>query len=267
MNPEKSYRRPKVVAGTVLGAGLLASIAGNVQSIILTDATPSVGSMISALWWPAILFGMIELAIHTPWGKTPLWLTVQWSGSVVIGGVAFYISYFHLAHVLSSYGYDTVSRYAGPVAVDVAMGVATLAMNRIGVAMATGRTEVATLATDAGHEELATVVATDDLASDWADLENDLDAELADMAAGRTSEPLAAPDMVVRPEPAAAPAEVTTTVPELAAKRIQEALDAGATKAELAALDAALADEGLAGSARTARRWRTAVTKGTARVS
>jgi len=275
MNPEKSYRRPKLVAGTVLVAGLLASVAGNVQSILLEDGAPGVGSMISALWWPAILFGMIELAIHTPWGKSALWLTVQWSGSVVIGGVAFYISYFHLAHVLSSFGYDTVSRYVGPIAVDVAMGVATLAMNRIGHAQTAGQMELATAATLANLGGQTEPVATDEMASvaaDWATLDSDLDEELANMVASAQSapEPAAAEEPAVTVQPAPEPAAdrspvKLTAVPAEAAKRIQDAL-AENPKATAAALARDLVAAGLA-EERTGRRYVAAIKNNTARVA
>jgi hypothetical protein len=278
------FRRPKLVAGSVLVAGLLASIAGNVQSILLEAGSPGIGSMISALWWPAILFGMIELAIHTPWGKTPLWLTVQWSGSGIIGAVAFYISYFHLAHVLSSFGYDTVSRYAGPVAVDVAMGVATLAMNRIGVAkakMASGQIEVASpVATLANPEPVASVASAGQtematLASDWANLEKELDEQMASMVADAQAAlepimdgPLPTPP-AGDPGPDPLPAEdraPLTTVPAEAAKRIQEALEDN-PKASAVAIAEALVAAGLAPTPRSGRRYVAAVKNGTARVS
>jgi hypothetical protein len=46
--------------------------------------------------------------------------------------VALYVSYGHLQDVLAAYGYDIVSSHAGPVAIDVTMAMATLALNRVG---------------------------------------------------------------------------------------------------------------------------------------
>lgn len=264
-------------AGTVIGMGLLASVAGNIQSILLEPGPPSVGALLSAVWWPALLFGMIHLALTIPWGGG-FWRAGRWIGPGVIGGLAFYVSFFHLAHVLSYYGYDVVSRYAGPLTVDVAMFVATIAWHRVTVAktLASGHAEVAEVATSAGQEELASApeVATDDLASDWANLDEELDAELAAMVASAQTapRPIPEPEPEETPEVAQGPAAranttTLTRVPELAAKRIRAALDADASNADLAALDAALAAEGIAGSARTARRWRAAVANGTARVS
>ena len=128
----KTYRRPVVVATTVLATGVLASLAGNLQAINLDNQAPGIGAHISAVFWPVILFGTVELLIHTPWMSN--WRDRLTKGAVVIlvAGVAAWVSYWHLANVLSHYGYDVASRYVGPLAVDAAMVLATLALNRIG---------------------------------------------------------------------------------------------------------------------------------------
>jgi hypothetical protein len=267
----KSFRRPTAVAATVIGMGLVASIAGNVQSIILQPGAPSVGAMISAFWWPALLFAMIELAIHTPWG-TGGWRVIQWMGAGVIGGLAFYISYFHLAHVLSYFGYDVISRYAGPITVDVAMMVATLAMHRVGVAK---RAEVASVATSGGQTEVASDTMAS-LASDWDGLEEELASYVATEQAKPVSappapEPEAAPEPESVPEPAQpaqdrATVSTLTKVPAEAAKRITEALEED-PKATAAAIARDLVAAGLAESDRSGRRYVAAVKNGTARVS
>jgi hypothetical protein len=299
VNPDKSYRRATVVASLVLGAGLIASLAGNVQSILLEDGAPGVGALISAVWWPIILFGMIELAIHTPWDTSTRDELTRWVGVLAIGLLAFYISYFHLAHVLSSFGYDVASRYAGPFAVDLAMVVATVALNRV------GQVRKQLVATEArGHEEVAeplslasqplpadpTPVATpgQEVAStpeqpgqevaadfftalcddqDWATGGNDLDAELAELIAQaqiREPEPEQEPEPEPESEQEQPPAVKLTPVPARAAKMIRTALEQGMIGKEL---DAYLVAEGVAPSTRSARRWRAALANGTARVS
>lgn len=130
----KTHRRPLVVATTVLLAGAAASLAGNVQAIYLDNAAPGVGAVISAVIWPLFLLGAIELLIHTPWLANWRDNLTKLAVTTFVGAVAAYLSYFHLAHVLSAYGYDTVSRYAGPLAIDAAMAMATLALNRVGQA-------------------------------------------------------------------------------------------------------------------------------------
>jgi hypothetical protein len=299
-NPTNPYRRATAIAVTVLLLGLVASVAGNIQSILLD--TPegeavSIGSMISAVWWPAILFLMIEIAIHTPWAKTGADRLAQWAGAGVIGALAFYISYFHLAHVLSSFNYDVVSRYMGPLAVDTAMMVATYALNRVGVAKAKMATELelakadmaraaelATLATgmakelaSGGQAELAgePAVATPEpvatvasiqepsLADDWADLDTSWDEELAAMTA-----PASQPEPAEEPATALEPATafLLTTVPTEAAKRIKEIL-AEDPRATGVAIAQALMDAGLASSSKTGRRYAAAVKNDTARLA
>jgi hypothetical protein len=130
----KTHRRPLMVATAVLLAGVSASLAGNVQAIYLDNAAPGVGAVVSAVIWPVFLLASIELLIHTPWLANWRDNLTKLGVTMFVGAVAAYLSYFHLAHVLSAYGYDTVSRYAGPLAIDSAMAMATLALNRIGQA-------------------------------------------------------------------------------------------------------------------------------------
>lgn len=128
----KTHRRALVISTTVLAAGIAASLAGNLQAINLSGRTPGIGAYISATWWPLALFGVIEIMLHTPWLRNwrDGWTKVVAVG--LVGVMAAYISYFHLAHTLSAYGYDVASRYMGPLAIDAAMAMATLSLNRVG---------------------------------------------------------------------------------------------------------------------------------------
>lgn len=134
MTQTKNYRRSAGVATLVLAGGVLASLAGNLQAINLDNQTPGVGAYVSAVLWPLWLFGTVELLIHTPWLSN--WRDRLTKGAVVIlvAGVAAWVSYWHLANVLSHYGYDVASRYAGPLAIDAAMVLAALALDRVGQA-------------------------------------------------------------------------------------------------------------------------------------
>jgi hypothetical protein len=275
----KSLKSARWTAGLVIGGGLLASVAGNVQSILLEDSTPSAGSLLSAVWWPALLFGMIHLALTIPWGDGK-WRVIRWIGPGVIGGLAFYISFFHLAHVLSSFGYDVVSRYAGPLTVDVAMFVATIAWHRVGVAIALAKAPVANEVANeelAKPAEVATVasaedVAMADLASDWDGLEE----ELASYVAAEKARPVSAPPAAeAAPEPTAEPAQepapaqsksALTTVPTDAAKLITAALEAD-PKATAAAIARDLVAAGAVDSDRSGRRYVAAIKNGTARLA
>jgi hypothetical protein len=129
---DRTHRRATTVATLVLAAGVAASLAGNLQAIHLDNRNPGVGAHVSATIWPIFLFASIEILLHTPWMAN--WRDRLTKGVAVglVGAVAAYVSYFHLAHVLSDYGYDAVSRYAGPLAIDACMAMATLALNRVG---------------------------------------------------------------------------------------------------------------------------------------
>lgn len=136
-----NHRRPAIVATSVLLAGVVTSLAGNVQAINLDNASPGIGAHLSAVFWPAMLFGMVELLLHTPWLDNWRDRLTKGAAILLVAGVAAWVSYWHLANVLSHYGYDVASRYAGPLAIDMGMVLATLALNRIGHArrLANGR--------------------------------------------------------------------------------------------------------------------------------
>jgi hypothetical protein len=128
----KTHRRPATVATLTLLGGIAASLSGNLQAINLDNHQPGIGAYISAVVWPMTLLAVVEVLIHTPWLRT--WRDGLTKAAAVglVGAMAAYISYFHLAHTLSAYGYDVASRYAGPLAIDAAMVMATLALNRVG---------------------------------------------------------------------------------------------------------------------------------------
>ena len=128
----KTHRRPAAVATLTLLGGIAASLAGNLQAINLDNHQPGIGAYVSAIVWPLTLLAVVEVLIHTPWMRNWRDRLTKAVGVGLVGAMAAYISYFHLAHTLSAYGYDVVSRYAGPLAIDAAMVMATLALNRVG---------------------------------------------------------------------------------------------------------------------------------------
>lgn len=144
----KTYTRATKVATSVLIFGVAASLAGNIQAIHLDNAKPGIGAIASAIVWPLVLFGVVELLLHTPWLAS--WRDRLTKGATVlaVGAVAAWVSYWHLANVLSHYGYDVASRYAGPVAVDMAMVLSALALNRVGQARRTQSAKTVDVSTD-----------------------------------------------------------------------------------------------------------------------
>lgn len=281
-----SYRRPVVVGTTVLLLGGAASLALNAKAISLNPAA-EFGAYVSGIGWPLALLFAIELLIHTPWQPSKVDAWIKAAVLIIVAGVAAWISYWHGVHVLEHWGYDAVGAHVGPLVPDAAMGLATLALRRVGQARALATVAIPApvamatqepVATEpvAMEEPVATPATEVDLAmADWATLDTDLDEELAAMtaraaAAPATEEPAAETEPERREEPqqdaSGAPAVALTTVPTEAAKRIREALEAdpNATAKDLAAV---LVGAGLATSDRTGRRWAAAVKNNTARVS
>lgn len=208
-----THRRPTIVATAVLAIGVLASLAGNVQAINLDNKAPGVGAHISAVFWPVALFAMVELLLHTPW--LAIWRDRLTKGAavVLVAGVAAWVSYWHLANVLSHYGYDVASRYAGPLAIDAAMVLATLALNRVGHA----RRAVATVQgwTDDGHgheeadcadvQTLPAPSVTRLTAPVWTTREDMDDAQTEDSMWERLEAEFASTDAPVSPAPVGEP--------------------------------------------------------------
>jgi hypothetical protein len=166
-----THRRPAAVATLVLLAGVAASLAGNLQAINLENAEPGIGAYVSAVIWPLWLFGTVEVLLHTPWLANWRDRLTKGAAVLLVASVAAWVSYWHLANVLSHYGYDVASRYAGPLAIDAAMVLATLALNRVGharrlagsgqdVARAGRWVNPGQVASVASEEELANLVVT-----------------------------------------------------------------------------------------------------------
>jgi len=127
----RPYRKALVWGRLALTIGIGTSIGGNVQAIHLDNATPGIGAHLSAVFWPAALFILIEIMLHTPWANRAKDRLARWAGLGLVAFIAAWVSYWHLAHVLSSYGYDKLSTYLGPLAIDGMMAMATVALTRI----------------------------------------------------------------------------------------------------------------------------------------
>lgn len=279
----KSYRRPVIVASTVLVGGIIVSLWFNLKAISL-EPNAETGAYVSGLLWPLGLLLAIELLIHTPWRK-------GWADSmtiigvlVLVAGVAAWISYGHGVHVLDHWGYDTIGQHVGPLVPDAAMAMATLALQRVGQARRLATAEAGPLATNAPvakakatvmdaleardqatiNRMMAEATAADPLAGpsldeDWGNLED----EVAAWVAEAKEAPAAAETESATEAPAEAGPVKLTKVPAAAAEMITELLQTMPAGADLDGKVAA--EHGT--SPRTARRWRGAVANGTAVLS
>jgi hypothetical protein len=157
----KTHRRAAWVATLTLALGIVTSLGGNLQAINLGGREPGVGAYISAVFWPLALFAAIEVMLHTPWLASRRDNLTKWVGLASVAGMAAYVSYGHMVHVLLAYGYDKPSGHFGPLAVDGLMAMCTLALNRVGQARR-APVPVATPDLDAEAMELADAVANPD---------------------------------------------------------------------------------------------------------
>ena len=256
----KTHRRPAAVATLTLLGGIAASLAGNLQAINLDNHQPGIGAYVSAIVWPLTLLAVVEVLIHTPWMRNWRDRLTKAVGVGLVGAMAAYISYFHLAHTLSAYGYDVVSRYAGPLAIDAAMVMATLALNRVGHARR---------AVDSGQEDTtldttsATTLATvQEVTEGWTEpvaitvadeAQHYLDRLAADLDVSTTP---AAPIQITR---AVATRINPASVPADAAKQISAWLTADfQARPRAGQVDEAIAAQ-FDVSPRTARGWRDAL--------
>jgi hypothetical protein len=247
--------------GMILG-GLVMSLAGNFQAINLNGGRPGIGAYVSAFIWPSFLFGVIEVMLHTPWLANWRDRFTKGGALVLVAFVAAWISYWHLAHVMKAYGYDAVASHTGPLAVDIGMVLATLALDRVRKA---GQLPPASAVTS-GQEvdgQLANELAEWDKGVELAigqagqELANEVERYVATGHVAKAS-PVVDGERLAKPTVAKARADMA--IPPEAILAVQEWL-ASVAKDKLAKGDF---DRWLASvhnvSPRTARRWRVEVT-------
>jgi hypothetical protein len=124
--------------GAFLG-GTGASVAANVAhaSIPPPHAAPSwhpePGAQIAAAFWPLALLAAIEVLTRVPWPRGPLWMLARYAGAGTVAVGAAFLSYRHMAALLSAWGEDAWNAHIGPLVVDglmVIAGTALLALSR-----------------------------------------------------------------------------------------------------------------------------------------
>lgn len=120
------------VAYLSLAVGSGVSIAGNIADTYRVAETAgravdTLDIVISA-FWPAAVLLAIEMFVSHLWPRSVPMQTVRWLGSLGIGFVAMYVSWHHLADLLSSRGQDSVVSWLGPLAID---GLAIMATGLI----------------------------------------------------------------------------------------------------------------------------------------
>ena len=85
------------------------------------------GARLAAAVWPTIVYLAIEVYARTSWGgRVGLW--VARGAAVIVGLVAAYLSYQHLAGLLAHYGEPKWSARLGPLGIDGLMALCAAAL-------------------------------------------------------------------------------------------------------------------------------------------
>jgi hypothetical protein len=118
----RRLRRVRWSVRATLTFGVAASVAANV---LHAEANPV--SQAIAAWPPLALLLTIELVSRVPVHRRSL-AAVRVLATVVISGIAAWVSYWHMAGVASRYGEDGSSPYLLPVSVDGLIVVASICL-------------------------------------------------------------------------------------------------------------------------------------------
>jgi hypothetical protein len=129
----KRKRRPMSVSLVVWGSflvGLVGSLGFNIASTVITNG---VGPAVAvAVLWPLLNLGSVEMMIRVPWPRGKGWTFLRYAPTGVVALISFVISYTHIHHVMAVIGEADIAALSGPLAIDVLMllaGVALVALH------------------------------------------------------------------------------------------------------------------------------------------
>jgi hypothetical protein len=118
--------------GAILGG--LVSIAANVAHSFIAPADapatwhPSPGAIAFSMAWPVLLYVAVEVFSKPAWPRTGAYALLRWAGLLPVALVAGFVSYRHMSGLLLHYGEEPLVAFAGPIAVDGLMVMATAAL-------------------------------------------------------------------------------------------------------------------------------------------
>lgn len=119
---QKRARSTRWAAGSTFYATGTATIAANMYASEHTFVGLATG-----FWTPVALFLALEMVERVPVkGRTG---TLRKVGVGVIALIAAWVSYWHLVHIFTMGGADTVSAHAMPLTIDVLMALSRTAMH------------------------------------------------------------------------------------------------------------------------------------------
>lgn len=119
--------RGRAWARAGFGFGIAASLAANVEHVLIHAHAP-IGAVIASAYWPLALLIAIEVISRVAWPDGRKWWWCRYGGLSAVAGIAAIISYRHMAALLGYYGEDALSAHIGPLAVDGLMVVCSTAL-------------------------------------------------------------------------------------------------------------------------------------------
>jgi hypothetical protein len=125
-----------VVAWGVFVLGLFVSIASNIGHVLIVVQPEAglvrLGSMGMAALWPVLLAAAVEVVSRVAWPRSWRWRVPGYAGTIIVGLIAFAISYQHLHGLLLAFGESGLTALLGPLALDLTIVVAGVALLAIG---------------------------------------------------------------------------------------------------------------------------------------
>lgn len=125
-----------VVAWGAFALGLVVSVASNIGHVIVVvrpeEELVRVASMAMAALWPLLLAVAVEVVSRVSWPRSWQWWLPGYAGTIVVGLIAFVISYQHLHGLLLAFGESDLTALLGPIALDLTIVVAGVALLAIG---------------------------------------------------------------------------------------------------------------------------------------
>ncbi|MFC9087045.1 DUF2637 domain-containing protein [Nocardiopsis dassonvillei] len=121
-------KRGNGVAWLAFVTGAVVSIGANVLHALNGGGTVDAGQVIASGWAPVALLLVAELVARAR-QSGPWWIiTLRWTGTAVVAGVAAVVSYGHMRDLLLSYGETALVAHLLPLSVDGLLLVASLAL-------------------------------------------------------------------------------------------------------------------------------------------
>ncbi|THV27952.1 DUF2637 domain-containing protein [Glycomyces paridis] len=141
VTPDPLVRAQRTGAGIAWSAfalGLAVSIAANIGHVLIV-VRPEAGlvriaSMGMSALWPLLLAVAVEVVSRVAWPHSWRWWLPGYAGTIIVGLIAFTISYQHLHGLLLAFGESALTALVGPIALDLTIVVAGVALLAIGEA-------------------------------------------------------------------------------------------------------------------------------------